>query len=116
VFVVVDADTVIAADVGLQKQRLAEVYRRYGLEDRVQVVMAVPMLETWLLADYVEHPERSLHPKQDLASRVGPMDGNVIRSLAAKIRIEVVRRRAKSFDEFVTGLEVFAPSKARRAS
>jgi hypothetical protein len=116
VFVVVDADTVIADDVSLQKQRLADVYRRYGLEGRVQIVMAVPMLETWLLAAYVEHPERSLHPKQDLAKHVGPLNGDTIRSLAAKLPIEVVRRRAKSFDELATGLEAFAPTKARRAS
>jgi hypothetical protein len=116
VFVVVDADMVIADDVSLQKQRLADVYRRYGLEDHVQIVMAVPMLETWLLAAYVEHPERSRHPKQDLAKHVGPLSGDAIRSLATKLPIEVVRRRAKSFDELATGLEAFASSKARRAS
>jgi hypothetical protein len=39
-----------------------------------------------------------------------------IRALAAALPIDVARRRAKSFDAFVTGLEAFAHSKERRVS
>jgi hypothetical protein len=93
-----------------------DVFRRYGLADRVRIIMAVPMLETWLLAAYREDPERSTHPKRDLARFLGADAGDKIRALAAELAIDVARRRAKSFDEFVTGLETFAPSKVRRAS
>jgi hypothetical protein len=118
VFLVVDADTDLPTEIELQKQRLADVFRRYGLQDHVQIHMAVPMLEAWLLAAYLEDPERSTHPKQDLARFVSADAGHGIRTLAAELPIDVARRRAKSFDEFVTGLETFAPSKAkaRRAS
>jgi hypothetical protein len=116
VFLVVDADTDIPAEISLQKARLAEVYRRYGLDDRVRIYMAVPMLEAWLLAGYHERPERSTHPKLDLAKLVGSADHRDVSSLAEKLPIELARRRAKSFDDFVTGLEAFAPAKARRAS
>lgn len=116
IFLIVDADTEIPTEIDLQKQRLAEVFRRYGLEHRVQIYMAVPMLEAWLLAAYQEDPERSTHPKRDLARFAGSDPRNKIRMLTAQLPLDVARRRAKSFDEFITGLEAFAPSKARRAS
>lgn len=84
--------------------------------------MRTSFVGTWfrcsrrLLAAYVEHPERSLHPKQDHAKHVGPLSGDTIWSLAAKLPIEVVRRRTNSFDDLATGLEAFAPTNARRAS
>jgi hypothetical protein len=108
VFLVVDADTEIPAEIDLQKQRLADVFRRYGLEDRIRICMAVPMFEAWLLAAYREDPERSTHPKQDLARFAGE-EADDIRSLTAKLPIDVARQRSKSFDEFVTNLEAFAP-------
>jgi hypothetical protein len=116
IFLIVDADTEIRTEIHLQKQRLVDVFRRYGLADRVRIIMAVPMLEAWLLAAYREDPERSTHPKRDLARFLGAHAGDKIRALAAELAIDVVRRRAKSFDEFVTSLEAFAPSKVRRAS
>jgi acetolactate synthase regulatory subunit len=116
VFLVVDADTEIPTEIDLQKQRLADVFRRYGLEDRVRICMAVPMFEAWLLAAFRDDPEGSTHPKRDLARFVGTDADDKIRSLVADLPIEVARRRSKSFDEFVTNLETFAPSKARRAS
>ena len=36
IFLVVDADTEIPTEIELQKQRLVDVFRRYGLEDRVR--------------------------------------------------------------------------------
>lgn len=116
VFLLVDADTEIPTEIDLQKQRLVDVFRRYGLEDRVRICMAVPMLEAWLLAAYREDPERSTHPKRDLARFVGTDSSEGIRTLTAELKIDVARRRAKSFDEFVTDLEAFAPAKVRRAS
>lgn len=116
VFLVVDTDTEIPTEIDLQKQRLAAVFRRYGLEERVRICMAVPMLEAWLLAAYRDDPERSTHPKRDLARFVGTDAGHKISALAAGLPIDVVRRRSRSFDEFVMALEAFAPSKARRAS
>jgi hypothetical protein len=116
VFLVIDADTEIPTEIDLQKQRLADVFRRYGLKDRVRICMAVPMLEAWLLAAYRDDPERSTDPKRDLARFAGADASGKIRTLAAELSIDVARRRAKSFDEFVTGLEAFAPTKARRAS
>jgi len=116
IFLVVDADTEIPTEIELQKQRLVDVFRRYGLEDRVRICMAVPMLEAWLLAAYREDPERSTNPKRDLARFAGADTSDRIRTLAAALPIDVARRRAKSFDELVTGLEAFVPSKARRAS
>jgi hypothetical protein len=118
IFLLVDADTEISSEIELQKQRLVEVFRRYGLLDRVQIYMAVPMLEAWLLAGHRKHPEQSTHPKRDLARLIGkdvPEDDD-IRALAAALPIDVARRRAKSFDTFVAGLEAFVPSKARHAS
>jgi hypothetical protein len=116
IFLIVDADTEISTEIDRQKQGLTDVFRRYGLADRVQICMAVPMLEAWLLAAYQEDPERSTHPRRDLARFVGADAGSKVRSLVAKLPIEVARRRARSFDDFITGLEAFVPAKARRAS
>lgn len=116
IFLIVDADTELRTEIHLQKQRLVDVFRRYGLADRVRVCMAVPMIEAWLLAAYRDDPERSTHPKRDLARLAGADVGDKIRALAAELPIDVARRRAKSFDEFVTALEAFVPAKARRAS
>ncbi len=114
IFLIVDADTEIPDKIELQKQRLEEVFRRYEMEDRVQIYMAVPMLEAWLLAAHREAPEQSPDPRRDLARLAGEKAD--VRSLAAKLPIDVARRRSRSFDELVTGLEALAPSKARRAS
>jgi hypothetical protein len=116
VFILLDADTELASEVDLQKQQLADVFRRYGLDDRVQIHLAVPMLEAWLLAGYRAHPEQSTDPKRDLARFVGADASDKIGALAAALPIDVARHRARSFDEFVTGLEAFSPSKAQRAS
>jgi Domain of unknown function (DUF4276) len=116
VFLLLDADTEIADEIDRQKRQLAKIFRRYGLTDRVQIHMAVPMLEAWLLAAYRAHPEQSTHPKRDLARHAGPDMGNRIGELAAALPIELARRRSKSLDEFVAGLEMLAPARARRAS
>lgn len=116
VFVLLDADTELPEDIDLQKWQLMEIFRRYGLKEHVQIYMAVPMLEAWLLAAYREHPEQSTQPKRDLARFAGADASSKIGALAAALPIDVARRRSRSFDEFVTGLEAFAPSKARRAS
>lgn len=50
------------------------------------------------------------------AAFIGADAGGGIRKLAAELPIDLARHRARSFDEFVTGLEAFAPSRARRAS
>jgi hypothetical protein len=110
VFLIVDADTALTSEIENQRQRLAEVFRRYGLEDRVQICMAVPMLESWLLTAYQEDPERSTQPNRDLARFAGASD---IRTLATELSIDEARRRSRSFDAFVAALEAFAP-KARR--
>ena len=112
VFLIVDADTAIDSEIETQRQRLVEVFRRYGLEDRVRICMAVPMLEAWLLAAHQEDPERNTHPKRDLA-RLAGADG--VRALAETLPIDQSRRRAKSFDEFVATLQAFVPRRARRA-
>jgi hypothetical protein len=114
VFLLVDADTEIPEEINLQRQRLEDVFRRYEIQDRVRIYMAVPMLETWLLAAYREDPEQSTHPKRDLARFAGE-EASDVRSLTARLPINVARRRSRSFNEFVTGLEAFAPSKVRRA-
>ena len=111
-FFIVDADTAIAPEVETQRQRLVEVFRRYGLEDRVRICMAVPMLESWLLAAHQAEPERSTDPKRDLARLAG---ADSIRALAERLPIEQARRRSKSFDEFAAALQAFAPRRARRA-
>lgn len=113
IFVLMDADTEIVSEVARQRRELVEVFRRYAIADRVHVHMVVPMLESWLLAAYREDPERSTRPKQELSRRAA---GKEIATLAAELPIEQARARSKSFDAFVTGLEVFAPAKARRAS
>src|SRR5262249_39996971 len=115
VFLIVDADTAIPSEIALQKERLREVFRSYRLEDRVRICMAVPMLEAWLLAAYTKDSERGTRPKPDLARFAGE-DASDIRALAAKLPIDIARRRSRSFDELVTSLEAFASSKARRAS
>lgn len=111
IFLIVDADTEIASEIEAQRQRLVEVFRRYGLEDRVRICMAVPMLESWLLAAHQADPERSTDPKRDLARLV---ETGGVRALAERLPIEQARRRAKSFDEFVVALQAFAPRRARR--
>lgn len=116
VFLLIDADTEIADEIDRQKQQLMDVFRRYGLAEHVQIHMAVPMLEAWLLAAYRAHPEQSTQPKRDLARYAGPDASNRIGELAASLPIEIARRRSKSLDEFVTGLEMLAPARARRAS
>lgn len=110
-FVLLDADTEIPEEIDLQKRQLMEVFRRYGLEQQVQIYMAVPMLEAWLLAAYRAHPEQSTHPKRDLARFAGADASSKVGALAAALPIDLARHRSKSFDEFVTGLEVFAPSR-----
>jgi uncharacterized protein DUF4276 len=116
VFLLLDADTEIADEIDHQKRQLMEVFRRYGLAEHIQIYMAVPMLEAWLLAAYRMHPEQSTHPKRDLARHVGPDAGNKIGELAAALPIDLARRRSRSLDDFITGLEAVAPSHARRAS
>jgi hypothetical protein len=116
VFLIVDADTEIPAEIEIQKRQLLDVFRRYGLEDRVRICMAVPMIEAWLLAAYQEHPEGSTHPKRDLARFAGADALDKIPSLAAALPIDLARRRSRSLDELVTGLEAFARPKERRAS
>lgn len=108
IFLLVDADTEIPDEIEFQKQRLEEVFRRYGIEERVQIHIAVPMLEAWLLAAFREDPEQSTHPKRDLYKLLGEEHVDY-RALAAKLPIEVARRRSRSFDELVKGLEAFAP-------
>jgi hypothetical protein len=116
VFVLVDADTEIVSEIALQKQRLVDVFRRFGLEDRVHVHMAVPMLETWLLAAHRKDPEASAHPKRDLARLTGGDVTSQMSKLAAELPIETARMRSRSFGEFVCALEEFAPSKLQQAS
>jgi hypothetical protein len=115
-FLLLDADTEIPEEIDRQKRQLFEVFRRYGLTERVQIHMAVPMLEAWLLAAYRAHPEQSTHPKRDLARYAGPDAGNRIGELAAALPIDLARRRSKSLDDFITGLEALAPARARQAS
>jgi hypothetical protein len=116
VFLLLDADTEIPEEIDRQKRQLMEVFRRYGLMDRVQIHMAVPMLEAWLLAAYRAHPEQSTHPKRDLARYVGADAASKIGELAAALPIEIARHRSRSLDDFITALEAYAPSKTRRAS
>src|SRR5215467_10763180 len=89
IFLLVDADTEIPSEVDLDKRRLMEVFRRYGFDDRVRICMAVPMLETWLLAAHREHPERSMHPKRDLARIIGAKPEDRIEALTAELPIDV---------------------------
>jgi hypothetical protein len=110
VFVLLDADTELPEAIKRQKQQLMEVYRRYGLEDRVRIHFAVPMLEAWLLAAYRDHPEQSTQPKRELHRFIGSKAGEGIRALAAELPIDLARKRARSFDEFVADLEAFAPA------
>lgn len=116
VFLLLDADTDIPEEIERQKRQLFEVFRRYGLTERVQIHMAVPMLEAWLLAAYRAHPEQSTHPKRDLARYAGPDAANRIGELAAALPIDLARHRSKSLDDFITGLEALAPARARQAS
>ena len=99
---------------GDEEQQLKDVFRRYGVEDRVKICMAVPMFEAWLLAAHREGPEQRTRPKRDLARLAGPRA--TIRELTEQLPIELARRRSRSFDELVTALEAFAPVKARQAS
>lgn len=116
IFVLLDADTNIRSAIDLQKRQLVQVYRRYGLQDHVQIHFAVPMLEAWLLAGHRAHPERSTDPKRDLARLIGSDSDDAIQKLTAELSLDVARSRSRSFDAFLRDLEAFAPSKARRAS
>jgi hypothetical protein len=116
VFVLLDADTLSRSEIEVQKRQLAQIYRRYGLQDHVQIHFAVPMLETWLLAGNRAHPERSTDPKRDLARLTGTNTEEAIRKLTTELPIDVARSRSRSFDAFLRDLEAFASSKARRAS
>lgn len=115
-FLLLDADTGIPEEIDRQQRQLMEVFRRYGLADHIQIHMAVPMLEAWLLAAYQAHPEQSAHPKRDLARHAGAGAVDRIGELAAALPIEIARHRSASLDDFITGLEALAPAKARRAS
>jgi len=116
VFLLLDADTEIPDEIDRQKRQLMEVFRRYALTDHIHIHMAVPMLEAWLLAAYQAHPEQSTHPERDLARHAGVDAANRIGELAAALPIEIARQRSGSLDDFIRGLEAFAPAKARRAS
>lgn len=115
-FLLLDADTELPEEIEHQRRQLVEVFRRYGITDRVQIHLAVPMLESWLLAAYQTQPEQSAQPKRELARHAGPDADKRIGQLAADLPIDVARRRSKSLDAFITGLEVIAPPHARRAS
>jgi hypothetical protein len=97
VFLLLDADTEIPEEIERQKRQIFEVFRRYGLTERVQIHMAVPMLEAWLLAAYRVHPEQSTHPKRDFARYAGQDAANRIGELAAALPIDLARHRSKSW-------------------
>lgn len=114
VMVLADADTDVPSEIRQYQRRLESNLRRFGLDREARICLAVPMLEAWLLARYVDDPERDPDPKHTLERC---LDGAppVIGALAKELPLDIARRRSKSFDTFVQTLEEFASPHARPA-
>ena len=115
VIVLVDADTTVTEEIEQQRADLADIYRRYGIEHATHVCMAVPMLESWLLAAYEDAPERRADPKRTLARAAGT-GADRFAELARALPISTVRKRSASFDAFVRELERVGMARAGRAA
>ncbi|MFT3766617.1 MAG: hypothetical protein QM820_14050 [Minicystis sp.] len=118
VIMLLDADSNLEPQIDRKRHELEAMLEEHRLgSDEVTVCLAVPEIEAWLLAAYVERPEESRDPKGDLAKhlharRVLPQQAA---ELARTLDIDVARRRAPSFDTFVRSLTQVA-ERLRQAS
>lgn len=104
VIVVLDADTIRqgrAANFRRNVQALLEQY--HVSKDDASVCIAIPTIEAWLLAAYDEHPEQVENPKAKLCEilELEKLTAGKATELATALDIDLARKRAPSFDEFI---------------
>jgi hypothetical protein len=80
-------------------------------EKRVSILLAVPVLEAWLLADREEQPEVP-DAKQRLHGILGRWSPDKLAEMVRDLDLDKARRRSPSLDAFLAALEDLRPSAA----
>jgi Domain of unknown function (DUF4276) len=117
VFVLLDADSSLDNQIEQKRRKVEAVFEQHGLgEEKLSVFFAVPEIEAWLLAAYVEQPELSRDPQADLAKHTGErrLLPEHAAQLARSLDLTRARARAPSLDKFARALEHMA-KELRRA-
>jgi hypothetical protein len=111
VVLVLDADSSIKAELDRKRREIQVMLDQHDLgSEVVSVCLAVPEIEAWLLAAYVDRPEESVDPRGDLATllQVRRLLPEKAAEIARELDIKKARSRSPSFDEFARLLEALA--------
>ncbi|MBI1929050.1 hypothetical protein HYR99_32990 [Candidatus Poribacteria bacterium] len=110
VIVLFDTDSTDPVEIEERQRRYEAQFKKYGLDKDVTLCPAVPQIEAWLLANYVEHPEQHAHPGEKLAEalQVKKLTEDCIKQLAQTADIDVMKNRNPSFAAFVKTLQTVA--------
>ena len=107
VIIVFDTDTADPIRINERQGCYEPQFKKYGLEKHITLCPAVLQIESWLLANYVERPERYSLPREELAEaiQVEKLTETDIQQLAKTADIDLMRNRSSSFDFFVNTLQ-----------
>ncbi|MEM9459234.1 MAG: DUF4276 family protein [Myxococcota bacterium] len=113
VVVLLDADTIDGDEAYRRVAELeAELSKRQIAKESVSILLAVPELEAWLLAETEENPE-VLDAKQRLQQRMpkhqGKVSPNTLANLARTLNLPRARERSPSLNSFLAVLESLHP-------
>lgn len=104
VIVALDADTIRQGRAASFRSKVQAVLEQYHVsKDDASVCIAIPTIEAWLLAAYDEHPEQVENPKAKLCDilKLERFTAEKATELATALDIDLARKRAPSFDEFI---------------
>jgi hypothetical protein len=104
-----DEDSEEAA--GLVAEIKAELANHHIDEKKVSVLLAVPMLEAWLLADTEEQPEVP-DARKRLRNLLGRWSPDKLADMVRNLDLDKARRRSPSLHMFLAELESLRPRTA----
>lgn len=114
VIVLLDADTTSRDDIVEQEDALKAQFAQHRLrEDEVSLVLAVPEIEAWLIADEDAAPEEA--PREKLTRRYGHRTRELFAKRADALDLQVGRERSPSLNRFIETLEELQARFARAA-
>lgn len=105
IIVVFDSDSADELEIENRYRRYLAQFVKYGLTRDVELVAAVPQIETWLLGHYIEHPELEADPKAKLADMMQADGVDDLSQLAENADLDVMKKRSASFAQFVQTLQ-----------
>jgi hypothetical protein len=108
IIVVFDSDSADELEIENRYRRYLAQFVKYGISRDVELVAAVPQIETWLLGHYIEHPELEPDAKAKLASLMQAHGADDLSQLAETADLELMKKRSPSFAQFVQTLQTVA--------